>query len=150
MARIKLNMPEQFLFKADVDVRISDINYGGHLGNDSLLSILHEARMQFLKDYGFSEQDCGGVGLIMRDIVVEFKSEVFYGDVLEIFVAVGEFHSFGCDIFYKVVSKQTGKELVRVKTGIVFFDYEAKKLMKMTEKFKSAMTGSDKQIGDGI
>ena len=46
MARIKLEMPEQFMGSFQVPVRITDINYGNHLGNDAFVSILHEARMQ--------------------------------------------------------------------------------------------------------
>ena len=51
MERIKLNLPEQFLFSTNIAVRITDINYGGHVGNDSFLSLIHEARQQFLNHY---------------------------------------------------------------------------------------------------
>ena len=49
MARIKIELPDNFPFTTSIPVRITDINYGGHVGNDTVLSIIHEARMQFLK-----------------------------------------------------------------------------------------------------
>ena len=74
MARIELNLPENFSFSTDVRVRVSDINYGNHLGNDALLSLVHEARLQFLQSRGFSELDIDGCGLILTDAVIVYKS----------------------------------------------------------------------------
>ena len=60
MARVKLALPESFSFETDIKVRISDINYGGHLGNDSVMSLIHEARLRFLEKYGYTELNvCG-------------------------------------------------------------------------------------------
>jgi 4-hydroxybenzoyl-CoA thioesterase len=136
MARIKLALPEAFHFSTDINVRIGDINYGGHLGNDAVLSIIHEARMRFLKSLGFSELDCGGPGLIMSDAAIVFKSESFYGDLISASVGVDEFNPMGCDFFYQLVNKESGKEIARAKTGIVFFDYEKRKPTKVPEAFK--------------
>ena len=55
MPRIKLDLPKNFHFTTEIPLRISDINYGGHLGNDSVLSILHESRVRFLMEHGYSE-----------------------------------------------------------------------------------------------
>jgi acyl-CoA thioesterase FadM len=48
MARIKLTLPSAFGFKTQIPVRIQDLNYGNHVSNDAILSIMHEARMQYL------------------------------------------------------------------------------------------------------
>ena len=39
-------------FKWPYKVPISDINYGGHMGNDKSLALFHEARIAFLKHLG--------------------------------------------------------------------------------------------------
>jgi acyl-CoA thioester hydrolase len=135
MPRVKLDLPTRILFATDIPVRITDINYGGHLGNDSLLSVLHEARAQFLKKFGFSESDIGGVGILMSDAVLVYKAEVFYGDVLTIEIGVDDLQTAGADITYRVLSN--GKEAARAKTGIVFFDYTARKIVQMPEIFKN-------------
>jgi acyl-CoA thioester hydrolase len=70
MSRVKLKIPtEKPLFTAIINVRIGDINYGGHAGNDAILSIMHEARMQMLNSHGFSEMNAGGTSLIMADVM---------------------------------------------------------------------------------
>ena len=61
MPRIKIDLPEKFFdVEINIPVRITDINYGDHVGNDSLVGIIHEARMQFLQRYNFTELDIEG------------------------------------------------------------------------------------------
>ena len=136
MARIKIDLPQSFHFTTDIPVRIDDINYGGHLGNDAVLSFLQEARVRMLKQYGWSEIDIDGVGLIMSDAAVMYKSEAFHGDVLSIEVTVAEMSRAGCDFVYRMTSKATGKEVARAKTGVVFFDYTARKIVGVPERFR--------------
>jgi acyl-CoA thioester hydrolase len=137
MARVKLELPEHFPFSTEIPLRVGDINYGGHLGNDAVLSLIHEARVQFLKAYGFSELDVDGAGIIMADSVVVYRSEAFYGEVMVVDVTVGEFSRVGCDFFYRLSDQDSGREVVRAKTGIVFFDYEVRKTAAVPPKFKA-------------
>ncbi len=74
MARIKLELPENFPFDTELRVRITDVNYGGHMGNDALLGLLHEARVRFLAHHGLTELDIGGVGIIIADSVIVYQS----------------------------------------------------------------------------
>jgi acyl-CoA thioester hydrolase len=134
--RIKLELPETFQFATEIPVRITDINYGRHLGNDSVLSLLHEARVRMLKEYGFTEFDIDGWGLIMVDSVIVYKSEAFYGDVLHIGVSVQDFTAVGCDFVYKVTRKGSDNEIARAKTGVVFFDYKTKKIVEVPKRFR--------------
>ncbi len=138
MARIKLELPEQFSFSTELTVRISEINYGRHLGNDALLALVQEARIQCLKQHGFCEGDAGGAGMIMSDAAVVYKSQAFHGDVLKIEVAVADFSRSGCDFVFRITQAKTGAEVARAKTGIVFFDYAAQKVRPVPEAFKAA------------
>jgi acyl-CoA thioesterase FadM len=137
MSRIKIEMPEKFIYNTEIPVRITDINYGGHLGNDSLLSIIHEARVRFLKQLCYSESNVEGAGIIMIDAGIQYKSESFYGDILLIEIGVMDFSKIGCDIIYKISNPDSKKEIALAKTGIVFFDYKNKKIVPVPEKFKS-------------
>lgn len=91
MSRIQIILPENFQFSTLLPVRITDINYGNHLGNDKVLSYVHEARLQFLNSIGYSELNTGNGGLIMSSAAIQFKEEVFYGDILRISVTAGSF-----------------------------------------------------------
>lgn len=136
MARIKIQTPATFLFTASVPVRITDLNYGGHVGNDAILSILHEARLQFLRHFGYGELDLAGVGLIMADAGIEFKGESFYGDVLAVEIGVVEWHKYGFDLAY-LAKNQEGKEIVRAKTGMLCLDYGTRKLTSLPTEVKA-------------
>ena len=142
MARTKLELPENFEFSTEIAVRVNDINYGGHLGNDSVLSMVHEARLRFLNSRGFSEKNAGGAGMIQTDAVIVFKSEAFHGEIMNIEVTIGEFSSIGCDFFFRITDTATGREVARAKTGAAFFDYDKRKVVKMTDAFKSSFIGS--------
>lgn len=136
MARIKIQVPEKFIYKTEIPIRITDINYGGHLGNDSVLSLVHEARLRFLKHLGYSESNIEGVGIIMIDVAIQYRSEGFYGDELLIEVTVTDFSNLGCDFVFKLTSKNSNKEIALAKTGIVFFDYEKRKTASLPAEFK--------------
>ncbi len=130
MARIKIALPEKFSFSCKIPVRITDINYGNHVGNDAILSIIHEARMQFLNSVGTSELNFFDTALIMADVAVEFKSELFYGDMVIAAVAITEISRVGFDLVYKLEKQEahTNVLVAIAKTGMVCFDYKNKKV----------------------
>lgn len=130
-------MPDHILFSTTIQVRVSDINYGGHVGNDRYLTFAHEARVRFLAEMGFTELDVDGVGIILTDAVLQFKSEAFLGESLEISIGLNNFTKVGCQMYYRI---QCGDRLVAlVQTGIVFFQYDLKKIAAVPETFTSAL-----------
>jgi len=139
MARIKLDMPDNYLFSTELCVRISDINYGGHMGNDAVLSMVHEARLRFLKHYHYAEFDVEGAGIIMTDSAIVYKAESFHGDRIQIDVTVADFNKYGCDLYYLLSNKDTAVEIAHAKTGIVFFDYNERKVIAVPEGFRNKM-----------
>ncbi|HKL21316.1 MAG TPA: thioesterase family protein [Tichowtungia sp.] len=141
MGRVKLELPEPFPFSTELTVRITDLNYGGHLGNADTLVLLHEARVRFLKAHGYSETDVEGYGTIMLDAVIQFKSQAFAGDVLIAEVAAGDFSRIGCDIFYRLTNKETGAVVAVAKTGVSVFDYENQKRVSPPEVFVKKLGG---------
>ncbi len=140
MARIRLTLPANFSFSTQLPVRITDINYGNHLGNDAVLSLLHEARMQYLQQAGYSELNLAGASLIMADVAIEFKAEAFYGDVLTAYVTADEFTRVGFDLYYKLV-KQDEMVVALAKTGMVCFNYETRKVVAVPEDVMNKLKG---------
>jgi acyl-CoA thioester hydrolase len=147
MARTRIDLPEKFSFKTTIPIRITDLNYGNHVGNDSILSIIHEARVQFLKNFGMEELKFDGVELIMSDVVIEFKSELFYGDVLSVSVTASDFSKVAFDIFYKLEKEKEGKTIPAAfaKTGMVCFDYVTRKITSVPENAKRKLAIDNKQ-----
>jgi len=129
MERIKVSLPDNLSFSTTVNIRITDINYGGHAGNNVFLSLAHEARLQFLAYHGYSELDFAGAGLIMADAAIEFKQELLYGNEVKISVAATGFDKLGFDIFYlmEVKDGEDWQTAAKVKTGMLCYNYTTKK-----------------------
>ena len=141
MSRIKLTLPEpqQFIFTTEIAPRISDINYGNHLSHDRLITLLHEVRLRFLAKHGFSEIDVAGSSIIMADLAITYKAEVIYGESLTVDIALIDPSRAGCTFFYLVRKKGDQKEVARATTGIVFFDYQKKKITRIPPAFAALL-----------
>ena len=129
MERVKVNLPTNFSFCYATKIRLSDLNYGNHVGNDTYLTLLQEARMAFLQSKLFTELSIDGVGIIVADAAIEYKKELFFNDNINIYVQATNFISIGFDLFYKIeVIRNELPILVAIaKTGIVTFDYTSRK-----------------------
>jgi acyl-CoA thioester hydrolase len=136
MPRVKIELPEEFSFETLIPIRITDLNYGNHVGNDTILSILHEARVQYLQLFGYEELNFAGVGLIMSDVAIEFKSEIFYREKIIASVKMGEFSKFSFEVYYKLEKENNNKRILVAiaKTGMVCYDYSAKKIAGVPEE----------------
>jgi len=144
MARIKIDLPDTFSFSCEIPVRITDINYGGHVGNDTVLTVIHEARMQFFKYLGYTEMNFAGTAMLMADVAIEFKKELFYGDAVIVDVKAGDISKAGFDLFYKlgVIRQMPGDKIILVataKTGMICYDYEKKKIVAVPEEARAKL-----------
>lgn len=136
MARIKLTFPEKVLFHTSIPVRITDVNYGGHVGNDAILSMLHEVRVQFLQHLGCKgELDVFGTGIIMADVAIMYQAEGFHGDVFTVEVGAADVTAMSFDILYRLSTTRNGKtfNIATAKTGILCFDYSTRKVVRVPE-----------------
>ena len=138
--RIKLDFPGTEIFSTEVTIGISDINYGGHMGNDRFLTVMQEARLRWLGVHGYpNERDIAPpVGLIIVDSAVQYKAEVFHGEILRVSIASENISSRGFDLFYKL-SKEGGEIAAIAKTGILCFDYEIKKISNIPDQLQNAL-----------
>jgi len=140
MPRPDISLPASFHFTTEIPLRISDMNYSNHLGNDALLAVLQEARVQMLASHGWGELDIAGKGIIMADCVVLFKTEGFYGDVVVVDIAVADLESRSFTMLYRATNKKTGREIARARTGMIFFDYQIRKSVTMPNEFLTAFS----------
>ncbi|MCB1616327.1 MAG: thioesterase family protein [Pseudomonadales bacterium] len=135
MARIEIKLPEKFTFSTDMVIPVAFINRGDHLGNDSLVSCLNEARIRYLATVLDKDCQVNGFTMINADLAVNFRSEAYYGEVLRIEVAASDFGRYGCDLVYRVTEKKSGRLVAEAKTAMLCFDFQAKKLVLAPEGF---------------
>ncbi len=133
MGRLKFSIQGREVYRTTISVRIDDINYAGHLGHDSVLTLCHEARFRFLREMGQSELDLFGLGIIMTDAMVSYLAEGAPGDEIEITLSIDEVEKHGFVMYYGL--KTAEKEIARVKTGLAFFDYEKRRIAPCPSEF---------------
>ena len=143
MARVKIDLPGTMNFSTQIPVTIQDVNYGGHVGNDSILSFIHEARIRFLASMGYQELDKEkGTGLIMADAAIVYKGEGFHGDLFDISVGVGDITPFGFDIYYRIATNRNDNTVLiaEAKSGMIYFDYNERRVARLPEEWKQKIT----------
>jgi acyl-CoA thioester hydrolase len=140
MPRIKIELPDRFSFTTEVAVYLSHINYGGHLDNAQLLTLVSEARSRYFKALGYHEGDVEGVGILLADAAVQYKSEAFQGEIMVVAMTAHDFNAKGCDLVWRMNDQATGREVARGKCGIVFFDYTRRKVTDMPAQFRQRAT----------
>jgi len=138
MDRVNINLPEEFEFCTELEVRMADVNAGGHLGNHCLIALLNEGHLKYMQFKGFPELLVDGRAMINADLAVVYKSEMFYGNVLAIEVAAANFDKYGLDILYRVTNRSSGKVSAVAKMGMLFFDYAERKIAEVPQRFRQA------------
>jgi acyl-CoA thioester hydrolase len=139
MPKVKLKKQESYEFEYKKVLQVRDINYGGHLGNDALVSLTHEARLNLLRTLGFSELDLGDgkTGIIMADLAVNYLGEGFMFDELAIESHIDEISAVSFRIFHHFLKGE--KTIALAETGIIAFDYKERSIVSIPETFLSAL-----------
>ena len=135
MPRIKIDLPETFTFSTEIPIYIGHINYGHHLDNAQLISLVSEARVRYFRSLGYSELDVEGVGIVVADVAAQYRSEAFHGETLVADMTADDFNKYGCDLVWRLSDKASGREVARGKHGIIFFDYTARKATAVPPAF---------------
>lgn len=138
MPREKIEMPERFFdIVIKIPVRITDINYGDHAGNDAIVSIIHEARVQLLQHYHYTELNIEGIGLIMAELKVQFKNESFYKDIIEVKIGVVTISKASFTLVYQLTANRENETILiaHAATTMVCYNYENKKVVSVPEQF---------------
>lgn len=137
--KIKFKIPTKFHFKTKLKIRVSDLNYGGHLGNDSVLSLAHESRVRFFFELNVTERNFFNVGLIMADSAIKYKSQGYLNESIIIKISVTELRSHGFKLFYILKKNNSNIDLAHVQTSMVCYDYKKSKILQLPEDFKNSL-----------
>jgi acyl-CoA thioesterase FadM len=138
MARLTLTFPEdQYYYTTLLTVRVTDINAGNHLGNDSMISMISEARARFLFEYGITETERDGTGIIVTDLATTYRAEAHARDQLLFEVGLMDFNKYGGDITFRITRPKDKTLVAMAKQGFVFYNYKSGQVVAMPEEFRS-------------
>jgi acyl-CoA thioesterase FadM len=138
MARLQLEFPDdQFYYSTPMSVRVTDINAANHLGNDSMISMISEARALFLFEFGVPETSLDGTGIIVTDLATTYRAEAHARDQLLFEVGVMDFNKYGGDLIFRITRPRDRKLVAMAKSGFVFFNYKTSQVVSMPDEFRA-------------
>ena len=132
MKRMKIEMPSQWQYSTEIEVRVSDLNYGNHMGNQQFLAYAQEARVRFLAENGFTELDFGGVSLIQADAAITYSCDGRLGDQIKIAIATEVTGRSSFNVFYQFTNLTQGKHMANIRTALISYDYEKNRPIGLT------------------
>ncbi|MGB5157314.1 acyl-CoA thioesterase [Desulfobacterium sp. N47] len=125
-------MPE-FKFSIPMKVRIDDLNYGNHVGYQIYLVYFQQARIAYLAQFGFSEMNINGYGMIISEANCRYKQELFFGDDIIIECRVSELKSKLFIMDYRIM--KAAKICALGFTANMCFDYSKKRAVSLPHDF---------------
>jgi len=139
MGRVEFELPERFPYAVELEVRVGDLNYGNHLGNDAVLTLIHEARRRYLRSLGGDDVGADGLGFVVADAAVIYRAQAFYADRLRIEVAAGDFGSRSCAFLFRISNAADGRVVAEARTGMVSFDFKLQKAVTLPADLRAKL-----------
>lgn len=127
-------MENQKIFSTTINILVNHLNYGNHLGYDSVLSILQEARMRWLKTINPALSEINiqdGVGWMVREAHLIYDSEAHHGDELKIDLFVCNATKTSFTLEYKVENETTEKKLCSATMSFICFNFANSKIARI-------------------
>jgi len=140
-------MNKSKIFSTKVDVLVNHLNYGNHLGYDSLLSILQEARLRWLKTLkkDISEINIeNNIGWLVKDVHLSYEAEAHHGDELNIDLFVSSPTKTSFNLEYTVTNKSSGKKVCDATTTLICFNFERSKVARIPNLLISSIANNEK------
>ncbi len=139
MPRIKLIEQPHYEFSHSLTVRITDLNQAMHVGTIEMTGFLHVGRVYLFNELKANELDMGDgrTGTLITDLAINFRSEAFLFDQLEIYSHIGEIEETNFRLFQKILK---GDKIVALaETGLTTFDFSARRKTAVPEIFLSRL-----------
>lgn len=127
------------MFSTTLPVTVGQINYGGHLSHDKLITLMHEARLRFFDRLGQSEIDFFGISLILKSITVNYRQESFRGDELTFILSINEVCGSAFGLHYHI-NNQHGETVAEADLVLVGFDYGSRKIARLPDLCRQTLT----------
>ncbi|CAH1043868.1 acyl-CoA thioesterase [Halomonas sp. TD01] len=140
MERVTLDFPTAaIIHRHPLTVRVTDMNYGRHLGHDALVSLLHEARVHAFAALGLPEWDMKGYPSVVVDLAVQYQSEARWPDALMIETAVPEPQGKALAVYQRICHAETGKVVATARVNQLLLDLSSGRPVKVPDDVVQAI-----------
>jgi acyl-CoA thioester hydrolase len=124
-----------YKFSISMTVRTTDLNYGNHVGYQTYFSYFQEARSAYLGQFGYTELDIEGYGMIIGEANCRYKRELFLNDCIRIACCITEIKSKRFVMQYEISNKE--EVCAEGFTKILCYDYQAREVVQLPDAFVS-------------
>ncbi len=140
MERVRLEFPEaDIVHRHPLSVRVTDMNYGRHLGHDTLVSLLHEARIQAFGALGLTEWDLGGYPSVVADLAVQYQSEARWPDALVVETAIPVPKGKAITVYHRVRHAEGGRPVATARLNVMLVDPDAGRSVVVPEAVRDTI-----------
>lgn len=140
MERVKLEFPaEAIIHRHPLTVRVTDMNYGRHLGHDALVSLLHEARIQAFAALDLPEWDMHGYPTVVADLAVQYQSEARWPDALIIATAVPEPQGKALTVYQRIYQAESEQIVATARVNQLLIDVASGRPVEVPEQVQQAL-----------
>ncbi|MFC2991240.1 MULTISPECIES: acyl-CoA thioesterase [Halomonas] len=144
MERVRLEFPEaDIVHRHPLTVRVTDMNYGRHLGHDTLVSLLHEARIQAFGALGLTEWDMGGYPSVVADLAVQYQSEARWPDALVVETAIQMPTGRAITVYHRVCHAEGGRPVATARLNVMLIDPVAGRPVAVPQAVAAALAGAE-------
>ena len=138
-------MTPSLLIRHRLTVRFSDCDPLGHVNNAVYSTYLEQARFALWRAQAGVElrraaRGEGREGFILARTEIDFRSEAHEGDELEVRLMLDGFGRTSAAYSYEVVDAPTGRLVANAKSVQVWYDYQEKKPVILSEDLKQRLS----------
>jgi YbgC/YbaW family acyl-CoA thioester hydrolase len=126
-------------FSVSMRVRAGDLNYGNHVGHQNYFLYFQEARIAYLKQFGFSELDIAGCAMMIAEANCRYQKELFLGENLSIGCRVSRLRKRLFTMEYVIVRTKDRSVCADGFTTCLCLDYSTKKVVRLPHQFTDAV-----------
>ncbi|MDR5899086.1 thioesterase family protein [Halomonas vilamensis] len=154
MERVKLDFPDEALIhRHPLAVRVTDMNYGRHLGHDALVSLLHEARLQALLALDLPEWDLAGYPSVVADLAVQYQSEAHCPEMLVVETAVPIPEGKALTVYHRVLKRDLNKDnseqvVATARLNLLLIDPAGGRPVAVPEAVKQALSNAQSKVSE--
>jgi acyl-CoA thioester hydrolase len=127
------------MYSVDLQVRISDINYGGHLDFAKLIAMAGDARAQFFHAKNIKDINENGIGIITRSVQTNYLAQCFFNDILEFNISTEVVKKTRLILSFDVKNKGTKDPVAKILIELIFINYNNGKPVKIPEEYIIAL-----------
>lgn len=140
MERVKIHLPEKFLYSCQFKIEQEDINEANHMGNERILVHANVIRSKMFDHLDLKlNDDVNGHGTIVANHSIHYKREGFLGDEITCNTGVSTITECSFDLIFQFL-KNNGQPLALLRTGCVYYEYELRKIRHLPESFVQAFS----------